>query len=204
MEVKEMLSRSESSRRMQPLRLAILIGCLGALLAGFGIYRMKQGTEEGWQPLNESLNALLMEETAGSGSGSSAGEALPVDSAVPDTTPNGADVTRQASSNKIGSIESSQVVPHADLTEAAQPASASNSEDSTTIPSAASDGRIDINHATAQQLDELPGIGPAKAAAIVADREANGPFRSIDDLDRVKGIGAKMIEKLRASVVALP
>jgi competence protein ComEA len=74
----------------------------------------------------------------------------------------------------------------------------------TSISAEPSDDRIDINHATAQQLDELPGIGPAKAAAIVADRELNGPFRSVDDLDRVKGIGPKMLEKLRASVVALP
>ena len=69
-------------------------------------------------------------------------------------------------------------------------------------PAGGRDGRIDINRATVTELDALPGIGPAKAQAIVADREANGPFRSVDDLLRVKGIGPKMLEKMKESVVA--
>ena len=49
--------------------------------------------------------------------------------------------------------------------------------------------RVNVNTATATELDALPGIGPSKAAAIVADRTANGPFTSCADLTRVKGIG---------------
>ncbi|MBD3917905.1 ComEA family DNA-binding protein [Paenibacillus sp. PR3] len=201
MEVKAMFARSESSRHSHPVRLAILIGCIGALLAGFGVYRMKQGTQDSWQPLNESLNALLTEEASGSPARATA---APVDAAIPSAKPNGADASQQAGNNSVATIAVSQTAPNASLPETAQPPSAPAAEESSAVVSAAPDGRIDINHATAQQLDELPGIGPAKAAAIVADREANGPFRSVDDLDRVKGIGAKMIEKLRASVVALP
>ena len=48
---------------------------------------------------------------------------------------------------------------------------------------------ININTATAAQLETLPGIGPTKAASIVADRTANGPFASCADLSRVNGIG---------------
>ncbi|MFD1953397.1 ComEA family DNA-binding protein [Paenibacillus thailandensis] len=66
------------------------------------------------------------------------------------------------------------------------------------------DGKLDVNTATAEQLDALKGIGPSKAAAIVADREANGPFRSVDDLLRVKGIGEKLLAGIKDSVTALP
>lgn len=59
------------------------------------------------------------------------------------------------------------------------------------------DSRVNINEATAAQLETLPGIGPAKAAAIVSFREANGPFRSVDDLAAVGGIGAKTVDALK-------
>lgn len=69
-------------------------------------------------------------------------------------------------------------------------------------PAPAPVGPVDLNHATAAELERLPGIGPALAARIVADREANGPFRSVDDLDRVRGIGPATVERLRPFVVA--
>ena len=56
---------------------------------------------------------------------------------------------------------------------------------------------VDLNTATAEQLDTLPGVGPATAAAIVSDREAHGPFRSVNDLGRVRGIGDAKLEQLR-------
>lgn len=48
---------------------------------------------------------------------------------------------------------------------------------------------IDLNTATVEQFDTLPGIGPATAAAIVDDRGKHGPFATVDDLQRVPGIG---------------
>lgn len=66
-----------------------------------------------------------------------------------------------------------------------------------TPPTAQSVARkIDLNTASAAELDLLPSIGPTLAARIIADREANGPFSSLDDLDRVPGIGPKTIAKL--------
>lgn len=56
--------------------------------------------------------------------------------------------------------------------------------------------RLDVNAASWQELAVLPGIGEAKARAIVAERETNGPFSSTSDLDRVPGIGGKTIEDL--------
>lgn len=57
-------------------------------------------------------------------------------------------------------------------------------------------GVIDLNRADEAALDTLPGVGPATAARIVADREENGPFASVEDLARVSGIGPKKIEQL--------
>ncbi len=54
-----------------------------------------------------------------------------------------------------------------------------------------------INTATKDELVALPGIGPAKAQAILDHRKAHGPFKSVEDLKDVKGIGAKRFEKLK-------
>src|SRR5260221_11582991 len=59
---------------------------------------------------------------------------------------------------------------------------------------------VNINTATKDELIALSGIGPAKAQAILDYRKANGPFKSVDDLKNVKGIGAKRLEKLRAEI----
>lgn len=56
-------------------------------------------------------------------------------------------------------------------------------------------GKININTATAPQLDELEGIGAKKAAAIVEFRKVHGPFRAIEDIQKVPGIGEKLFER---------
>jgi competence protein ComEA len=61
----------------------------------------------------------------------------------------------------------------------------------------APDAPIDLNRAGIADLETLPGIGPATAAAIVDDRDRNGPFASVDDLDRVPGIGPAKLGALR-------
>jgi competence protein ComEA len=62
---------------------------------------------------------------------------------------------------------------------------------------------IDVNRASAAELQKLPGVGPAMAGKIVAERE-KAPFRSVDELRRVPGIGAKTLDKLRPLVTAGP
>src|SRR5256885_643794 len=64
-------------------------------------------------------------------------------------------------------------------------------------PSASVGRRININTAPSADLELLPGIGPALAARIIEYRKTSGPFRSVDDLDKVKGIGPRTLVKIR-------
>lgn len=66
---------------------------------------------------------------------------------------------------------------------------------------AAAPGRVSLNSATEADLDALPGVGPVTAAAIVAWREENGPFASVEQLAEVTGIGPARLEKLTELVV---
>jgi len=59
--------------------------------------------------------------------------------------------------------------------------------------------RVDLNSASVEELAQLPGIGPAKAQAIVSHRSAN-PFRKPEDLRDVKGIGDKLYEQLKDQI----
>lgn len=53
---------------------------------------------------------------------------------------------------------------------------------------------VDVNTATMEQLMTLPGIGEAKAASIIAYREGHGPFSSLEELEQVDGISARMVQ----------
>jgi competence protein ComEA len=61
---------------------------------------------------------------------------------------------------------------------------------------------LNVNRATAVELEALPGIGPALARRIVADRESRGAFATVDALDRVPGIGPALVARLAAVVRA--
>jgi competence protein ComEA len=63
--------------------------------------------------------------------------------------------------------------------------------------SAAAAAAIDVNTATHAELVALPGIGPAKAQAIVDYRSQHGPFKSVDEVRKVKGIGDKLFQQIK-------
>jgi competence protein ComEA len=65
------------------------------------------------------------------------------------------------------------------------------------LPARQAEFRLDANAATWVEWSQIQGIGDGLARRIVADREQNGPFSSVDDLGRVKGIGPKTLEHLR-------
>lgn len=66
--------------------------------------------------------------------------------------------------------------------------------------SPAPSARIDLNLALEKDLQQLPGIGPRTAGLIVAYRTQHGPFRRLEDLTAVRGIGTKTVERLRPLV----
>jgi competence protein ComEA len=73
----------------------------------------------------------------------------------------------------------------------------------TTGPAAA-DTLVNINTASVEELETLPEIGEARATAIVAYREANGPFETVDELVNVDGISERIVELLRPLVTVGP
>jgi competence ComEA-like helix-hairpin-helix protein len=56
---------------------------------------------------------------------------------------------------------------------------------------------VNLNTATSQELQQVPGIGPATAEKILQMRKSYGPFKSVDDLLAIRGLGAKRLEKMR-------
>lgn len=63
---------------------------------------------------------------------------------------------------------------------------------------------VNINTATQSELEVVRGLGPAKAKAIITYRESNGSFKSLDELDNVKGFGKASIEKLKEELSVGP
>jgi competence protein ComEA len=87
----------------------------------------------------------------------------------------------------------------------AAPALAQDSAKRTSAPAAAAAAPVNLNTATAAQLDALPGIGKATADRIVEYRQKNGGFKKVEDLMNVKGIGEKNFLKLKPYItVAAP
>ena len=90
------------------------------------------------------------------------------------------------------------IVPAAGAAGATAPAGATGA---TATGGPATPGRpLNLNTATAEQLDQLDGVGPATAQKIVAYRQAHGGFRSVSELDQVPGIGEKKLAALKDRV----
>ena len=120
---------------------------------------------------------------------------LPLNSIVKDAITAAGGATMEADLDRVNLAahlaDQMQVyVPHKG--EAAPPPSGS-------APGAPS-AKININTASIEDLDKLPGIGPAIAKAIVDYRTKNGPFQKIEDINAVKGIGDALFEKIKEQI----
>lgn len=88
-------------------------------------------------------------------------------------------------------------VPHEGEQEGPDMTSSATQWTGTSGTTGAPQGLVNLNTATSEQLETLPGIGEATAAHIIEDREAHGPFASAEDLMRVSGIGEKKFERVK-------
>jgi competence protein ComEA len=210
--------KRNSIKRMNGMSAGLLV--LGAILLGAAFWETKPEAPAGWVTLNRQLEASLDArdsrtgpDAAGtseanlskSGSGAAANDkSVAVSGKAGDTEPvpvSGVGVKKDGGTggdlDKTTPAEGMSGSGSVSVSAPASPGSAAGS-------GASFSDKIDINSASEEQLDRLPGIGAAKAKAIVDDRDQNGPFRSISDLKRVKGIGPKMIERMEGDIVVLP
>ncbi|WP_248926787.1 ComEA family DNA-binding protein [Paenibacillus hamazuiensis] len=156
---------------------ALSMGLLAAA-AALIVYPLFTADSEltGWAPLNQEMQAMLEKQEKPGEEPASA----PVKK--DDSKPSAPGVgTKTPSSSETGK-------------DAAK-------EDKPSTPAA---GKIDINRASSAQLEELPGIGASKAKAIIAYREQSGPFRTPEDVMKVKGIGPKMYENIKDKITVEP
>jgi competence ComEA-like helix-hairpin-helix protein len=111
-------------------------------------------------------------------------------------------VADRADRGPFGSLEALDRVPGIGpvLLEAVRPHAAFSGRPTRRGESPQVPGIVTLNTATAGELAQLPAIGPARARAIVEDRRRRGPFRRLEDLMRVPGVGRGTVERLRGLV----
>ncbi|WP_306795324.1 helix-hairpin-helix domain-containing protein [Cohnella sp. GbtcB17] len=173
-------------------RAALLAGAAAAGLLAWGWLRPADGSVPGWEPVNAQVAAAVANaeveggkaERAGGKTGSADASSASAATVRPADTKGAAEPTAGGSAPVLPPASSSASPASNALEEAQSPAAES------------ADGRLDINRASAAELDALPGIGPAKAEAIVQYRKAHGRFGSPEALTDVKGIGDKLLAKL--------
>lgn len=179
-------------------RRLVLSGCLfGAAVLLIAAFMQDEGKDAsaGWVPLNEAVRESLDELKAEHEAEGQAAEQEQADRAAGSSEPGQGNQADGVTDNNAQPVDETDVAPNE--TEADQ-------KDDAVLTSRDESGRLDLNRATAEELDELKGIGPSKAQAIVEDRERNGFFASVKDLLRVKGIGEKLLAGVKESVVTRP
>ncbi|MDD6877972.1 MAG: helix-hairpin-helix domain-containing protein [Clostridiaceae bacterium] len=183
---------------------AATIVALGSVMftLGFFVGRASGGTElevyvqnpDGVYLRAESAQTpsgtTLMERTLTAASTASSVSSSAAPSAVPSSA-----VTSETAPTRDTQTPETTAVP--ETTEVSGTAVSSSAVSTAASVTAAASGKVNINTATAAELDTLPGIGPVKAQSIIAYREANGSFSSIEDLILVDGIGEKTMAELR-------
>lgn len=162
---------------------AALCLVVAAVMLGAAFTQPKQPYAEEWTPLNEAVEQTLNEL---------------------DSTSEGGGVELAREEDGIDQGKGNALEAKGETENGSSGAVAEEAGAGSEAISDGGSGKVDINRATAAELDGLKGIGPAKAQAIVEDREKNGPFATVDDLLRVRGIGEKLLAGFKEGIVARP
>jgi competence protein ComEA len=106
---------------------------------------------------------------------------------------------RLALQRQLGAVDSAQRAPKGKR-ERVRPAVQRQRRAAETPSVAPVEAPVDVDAADARALESLPGIGPSRAARLVADRAAHGAFGSLDGLERVRGVGHRLAARLAPRV----
>lgn len=166
--------------------------------------------QTGFEPVNAQIEALIVEgeeEIAVETSSTSVTHSIPATSETPappeSSTTSTPDVSPAASIANITSESPTSKLkgsPSPDASRSQDPNASPNARAIASPSPSSSHGLLDLNTATLKQLNDLPGIGESKARAILDYRMKKGRFSKVEELTEVKGIGDKMLEKLKPLV----
>lgn len=180
-----------------------LIG-FATIVAAWWMSRSDGGIPE-WTPVNSQLKATMASLHAEEKEPAKANPAPSADApitSIPSSATSSAEIP--TSSGQSSTTPSAEPPITSDLSPSApsgdMPLTSTQSHSEPNTEPSANEKRLDLNAATQSQLEDLPGIGPSKAKAILAYRDQHGSFRSVDELLNVKGIGPKVYAKLQPEV----
>jgi competence protein ComEA len=194
----------------------ILLSAASVLLVIILVWRFGQGgakaVQMGFTPVNEQMRQIIDETTE---HGSSANAGISQRGSKPSVTPNAVKGPAEDHPGSVSSSSSNQSTNEPSkgisTSQPSKPPKSSESNLNQAVKPAANssspqkgdseiNGRLDLNKATIEQLDALPGIGESKAKAILAYRSEKGSFKKVEQLLEVKGIGEKLLAKIKPMV----
>lgn len=202
---------------------AIVLSLIGSGLILFAGGQRPEPEEE-WQVLNHKVEQALAVEPeqneSRSNSGQTQGKSAVAEASGKAERISGGegaghvkrDAVQDSAGASVDGSESSSTIKQSEVMDSSSVTSVTGVESSNATTnrsntagdpvasSASGEKKVNINTATAAELMELPGVGAKKAEAILNYRNQHGPFRRVSDLDHVKGIGAKMLAKMKPYV----